>query len=756
MGAGILPAMRNLPRSILVVCLALGASRPTAAQGAGDAPFLQDIRVAFHLGADAAENDVRALAVGPDGTVLAATRTGVRRVGKGKLTPPAGGDVQGPAYDVLRDGDEMWVAAWNGVFRVRGERLDREPAPGVPIAALFAGEGELLAGGPDGAFARREGTWHPLSGGFSRGIRALARQGEDLWVAATNGLYRVRGDGRTTRDHRTEEIPASEVTGLALAGDRLWIATTAGLDLRVNGERPRERGGPLDPARWPSAKLTAVAVAPRGDLWIGTEIGAARWRFEDHGPWAGWTLRHSKRWLPDDRVRDFAFGPQDTVWIATAGGVAQLRAIPMTLAAKAARFQRVAEARHVRPPGLTERCRLVRPGDVSSFRPMDTDNDGLFTATYLAAQCYRFAVTGDPAAKAAADRAFEAMEFLQTVTGSKGFVARTVIPASWDRMADRNRHYTPQEIAEARVRDPRWKHVSRRWRPSADGKWLWKGDTSSDEISGHYFAYALYFDLVAGAERKARVAALVKRITDYIVEGGFVLRDLDGRATRWGVWSPARLNDDPDWANERGVNSVEILSFLTVAAHVTKDERYRAIAGRLLDEHGYARNILAPCPRDPGAFTYIDQQLLALAYRGLLAYERDPERRALYLRSLRAWFRGVARDASPLYDYVQAAITGTVARPQACLAWLRRVPLDLVHWRIQQSRREDVRLLRRPEAEELQVDRLLPPDERAVHRWDRNPYAVARGDGGHTEHSPAYWLLPYWMGRYHGFVPGRR
>jgi hypothetical protein len=50
----------------------------------------------------------------------------------------------------------------------------------------------------------------------------------------------------------------------------------------------------------------------------------------------------------------------------------------------------------------------------------------------------------------------------------------------------------------------------------------------------------------------------VRRIVDHIIAGGYTLRDTDGQPTRWGVWSPERLNHDPDWRLDRGVNSLEI------------------------------------------------------------------------------------------------------------------------------------------------------------------------------------------------------
>ena len=64
--------------------------------------------------------------------------------------------------------------------------------------------------------------------------------------------------------------------------------------------------------------------------------------------------------------------------------------------------------------------------------------------------------------------------------------------------------------------------VTNRWRPSRDGKWLWKGDTSSDEITGHMYGYLIYYDLIVRHDKKEakRVSDHVCRIMDYIMDGG--------------------------------------------------------------------------------------------------------------------------------------------------------------------------------------------------------------------------------------------
>jgi hypothetical protein len=44
------------------------------------------------------------------------------------------------------------------------------------------------------------------------------------------------------------------------------------------------------------------------------------------------------------------------------------------------------------------------------------------------------------------------------------------------------------------------------------------------------------------------------------------------------------------------------------------------------------------------------------------------------------------------------------------------------------------------------------PDERPVAKWNANPYVPDGGNGGAAEDDGAFFLLPYWMGRHHGWL----
>ena len=132
----------------------------------------------------------------------------------------------------------------------------------------------------------------------------------------------------------------------------------------------------------------------------------------------------------------------------------------------------------------------------------------------------------------------------------------------------------------------------------------------------------------------------------------------------------------------------------------------------------------------------------------------NPQRLALYRKSLETWFDHIRKDDSPLYAFVYTTHSDRDNDPRLdrCMRMLRNVSLDMIQWTFDNSRREDVNFVHRPAENRNQTDRLLPANERSVFRWDRNVYEAVRGSGGRVEGSSVYWLLPYWMGRHEGII----
>lgn len=181
-------------------------------------------------------------------------------------------------------------------------------------------------------------------------------------------------------------------------------------------------------------------------------------------------------------------------------------------------------------------------------------------------------------------------------------------------------------------------------------------------------------------------------------------------------------------------------------------ERYQKEYLNLLHEYKYADNVRHAKTYNHAWRTHIDDELLALAYPCLLLHEDDPELLRLYRESLDHWYAAVEADQSPFFNFIYAACNGKAPQPQISVDYLRNASLDLVRWTVDNSKREDLRIVRTSELEILQTNRLLPPDERGVIRWDENPFRAVQGDGGHTESDGVWWLLPYWAGRYYGYI----
>ena len=203
-------------------------------------------------------------------------------------------------------------------------------------------------------------------------------------------------------------------------------------------------------------------------------------------------------------------------------------------------------------------------------------------------------------------------------------MARSILPTSGP---DPNRDDSPARDEHTRATsDHLWKVITPRWPVSADGKWYWKSDTSSDELDGHFFFYALYYDLVADTEEERhRVREHVAAIAGHLIDHNFQFVDHDGKPTRWGIFNPENLNHNFDWREERGTNSLSILAYLQVAAHITGEPRFAAAARGLIERHAYAANVLIPkSDTGPGSGNQSDDEMIFMNYYNLIRYETDP------------------------------------------------------------------------------------------------------------------------------------
>jgi hypothetical protein len=481
------------------------------------------------------------------------------------------------------------------------------------------------------------------------------------------------------------------------------------------------------PVQLPVRPVTLVAESATA-RWLGTAQGAIR---VDRGSGSS-AYFAGLRWLPDDHVTGIGL-EGDVAWIETPKGFARIEYKAMTLEDKSRAFVERVQARHNRW-GLTADSQLRMAGDLSSNQMVSSDNDGLWTAMYVAAEAFRFKVTGAADARANARRGMDAIVRLESITGIPGFPARSFIKAGEDLQ--------PKDGE---------------WHDTKDKQWRWKGDTSSDEIVGHYFVYPIYHDLVADEGEKPKLKAVLDRITNHILDNKYQLIDVDGQRTRWGWWAPDLIWEDPD---ETGLRALHLVSHLRVAIYMAGSDkhraRYQAAYDDLIKTHRYHLLTRNQKVIVPGSINHSDDELAFLSYYPLLSYEKDPALVAVYRQSLERSWQVERAERNPLWNVIYAAGTAAKEFDRAdSLRTLQEIPMDQIKWDVSNSHRQDVpidplsdRFKRR------QALIVLPYDELPMSKWNGNPFNLDGGSGGRGEDDGAYFLLPYWMGRFHGLIGG--
>lgn len=710
-----------------------------------------------------------------DKRIVAGTAKGLARWDQGKWRQV--GDRQEPVLAIAAHGGHLLFVQGRALIEapLAGESmkslatLPANVAEKSPISLVSTGR-HVYLGGDAGLFVLVGDRLMSAEGyddaiGEGKAVRQLAAgPNGELAVAAMGGLLLKSASGEWRRPaprHEKRSWSPHDVRGVTYdRAGRLWFASLQGVGCRD------ELGWKLYTGAdgLPYDDFTGAASGEPDAVWFGTNLGAIR--FDG----TRWNYRRSRRWTPDDHVRCIAVESNGNAWMATPKGIGLLERRPMTLAEKARFFEDEIDKYHRRTPyGYVGGVTTGRPGEKVDIQQHDSDNDGLWTAMYGAGECFAYAATKDPQAKRRATAAFEALKFLSDVTqgGShpapKGFPARSILPTDG---RDPNLHDSPEHDRRRQENDPFWKVITPRWPVSADGKWYWKSDTSSDELDGHFFFYALYHDFAADtAAEKERVKQVVFDIASHLVEHDYQLIDHDGKPTRWGRFNTAVL-DQGHMIDARGLNSLSILTYLKIAERLTDDPKFRRHYEKLIREHGYAANAYTPkVALGYGTGNQSDDEMAFMCYYNLLRYETDPVLLKAYHYSF-SWYWSLERpERNPLFNFIFAAMwkgaDGYPARSvplwalEDAVDTLKNFPLDRFNWEFKNSHRIDIVPLKDMWFRNTgyRIDgKVVPVDERHFEFWNHNPWRLdGGGDGRHLSDGAAF-LLPYYLGKYHQFI----
>ena len=437
----------------------------------------------------------------------------------------------------------------------------------------------------------------------------------------------------------------------------------------------------------------------------------------------------------------------------------------MTLAEKAAEFDRLSREWHIAGDGLLRPVTLTE--DLSQVATYNhTPNTILWSGMYLASQAFRYAVTGEQEAVENARVIVAAMRHLTDVTGVSGLYGRSMV------MPGVAYNYYGEGHAS-------WIDSTA---PGYEG-WRYNNDVSQDGYAGMMFGYSAAMQHFDDEQLVADVEQLVREVVEHVVGNGLQIIDADGEVTEHGRLFQSALDDFP------GFNAMMSSSWIRVGLDATGDEALADFYyGCLMFMRG---GVECPAIENFYMSSYIDsmEQLMGLfvpfcqqnydnfdmmfqAVYPLLTREDDPVlhqrlmnvlRNNMYTRDIDPIWQVHTMDeiGNSFFTFIYAGLTGDpptdpltfrVINDAACT--LKRFPEDK-HQRHLPEGRQTVECLNRldvPNAAEM-----IPLEERYFdnYLWRLDPYEILTTEQQENPryiHSPEDYLVAYWMGRYYGFL----
>ena len=704
-------------------------------QGFDDVPFLQEYSIRYHV--EDSTVILRNVVADRNGYIQLFSSEGLLMPRAGQLLFPGSlvkdnhyrptADKKLSAlstYDdqlVYLDDQSVFSNAWSGRLFVRH---------GLPSA-------NMICSGSGFTFLVSDGKELRLLGnGKVRWSGSLDESLKQLAFSEVNKTFYLLGDKQIfslsmTNPKIKPVFKTDGMTCIALAGSVLLVGTENGY-FQVDTETNRQEGAIQQ--KLPSAHITVIADLD-GTIWFGSTAGAFRLK-----PDGKFKYYASQRWLPSDSVLSISKGPENSILILTSGGLTKLCRQEMTLAEKAEFFEKQVRMRHIRN-GFNATLGRMTDGDVTTGNLVDSDNDGLWTSMYLAAEALRYSVTRSDDALQNVRESLDAMDRLFTINPVPGFPSR-----SFERRG--------------------YKYDSEPWRRADDPEWDWKSTTSSDEAIGHIFAYGVIAELVDVPEVKDQAVALIDTLMNHILLHDFYLVDWNGKPTLWGRWNPAYVNRFPTNVGDRKINSSNIIGMLQTAYYFTHKEKYRRAAFDLMKDHGYYENLMRPmkeigfAPHDADdwakmlsdGWNHSDDEMYYCGYWGLYRYAFNDTLKASFKAAIVDHWQAERPEKDGLWNIMTGMVDSADYDFEEALWFLKQYPLDLIDWSVKNSGRQDVDFL--PENFRHQtIGEVLPPDELPVGRHNRNRFLLDGNGRGRDEFSAGdIWLLPYWMGRYLGII----
>ena len=549
------------------------------------------------------------------------------------------------------------------------------------------------------------------------------------------------------------------------------------------------------------ARKDAYTCFARTDkaLWMGANNGVTRYCANADRECDEVMFFSADRDLADSNVLAvFAEETADAenIWVLTETAVSHITLKEISAEEKALKLTEETQ-KYVDRHGMVTQRVLTVPRELSSRVPYGhSDNSGTFTAGYSIGEMCKYAVykkkygakdERTKQARLSAMRAAEAVLLLMYIPGrGDGFVARTYLlptePVPDDGLFYRKENgratCLPTSFAKKkgmagkviRADVPVPERLAHLYKDEGcDGEGIvYKGDTSSDEITLHYLHLYFAHEILGkeDAELDELIGNAAKNTLDFIISNDNELMECNGEPTTWAKWSESYFATPLGWS-DGCLNAAELLMYHKVVMHITGEKgKWEENCNRLADERGYARLTALHDTRffvssgasglDPVEdLMYGDHMLATAAYWMLIALEEDPRHKALYREGYKGWNGTFRREHNPAYDFpFMLACPDEKVNTEMLENWFRRQTSSRLCSSVSMSSRKDIaKRIRFGGSKETSW--LLPPDESFISKYDRNPYDYTNcnnHEGIRVLESCYVYTFAYWFGRYYGII----
>lgn len=364
-------------------------------------------------------------------------------------------------------------------------------------------------------------------------------------------------------------------------------------------------------------------------------------------------------------------------------------------------------ARHM-PYGTILDPIFAAPGSQHIVSYTRCGDSAIWTGHYLAAEAFRYKVTGSPDALANVKAAVAGIKSLADVTGIN-LLARCLIPMS----SPNAQNITQEEQSNGIYRND-------------SAGYYWVGNTSRDQYSGVFFGLGVAFEMVGDASVRSSISDLTTRLLDRLRSKNWIVLMPDGTASTTFI---GRADQQ--------------LSFLEVG-HEVNSSHYSLTLDKIL----LSGEVPVPIALDVTSNdSYFKFNLDAINLYNLVRLDSSAFN-SIYTEAYGVLWHHTRAQQNAFFNMIDRALEGPDAdRDAATLAmldqWLQRPRRDVTV-----DLRGKLPSCNSPDeaCDPIPIPLRVP----ATFLWEQSPFQLHGGGSGIIENAGIDYILPYWMARFYG------